>query len=139
MKRNMKDLPNLCLDDLHVGSRRSMYKSKRVNISSLTANRFTSLNEIQHKDLALAVNRLWRMADRLNCVSWNIRGMNKIDKERCIHETLNRIGVDLAILCETRINASLLAENISKVLRDFSQLSISDSHHGGRILLVWSP
>ncbi|XP_074293516.1 uncharacterized protein LOC141620581 [Silene latifolia] len=70
---------------------------------------------------------------------WNVRGMNKPNKQTEIKRLLGRNNVGLCGLFETKIKANN-GNNVRNLLCDsWSICTNSSLHHGGRIWLLWDP
>ncbi|XP_074301431.1 uncharacterized protein LOC141632819 [Silene latifolia] len=69
---------------------------------------------------------------------WNVRGMNRVSKQKAINFFLQNKGVGLFGLLETKIKSNAF----HKVVNNFNNWSISTNsgyHNGGRIWILWQP
>ncbi|KAL9246166.1 hypothetical protein vseg_019736 [Gypsophila vaccaria] len=69
---------------------------------------------------------------------WNVRGMNRVQKQKDINFFLHNKEVELFGLLETKIKSSALSKSYSS----FNSWSISTNsgyHNGGRIWILWKP
>ncbi|KAL9239084.1 hypothetical protein vseg_013436 [Gypsophila vaccaria] len=69
---------------------------------------------------------------------WNVRGMNRVQKQKDINFFLHNKEVGLFGLLETKIKSSALTKTYSS----FNSWSISTNsgyHNGGRIWILWKP
>ncbi|XP_074314235.1 uncharacterized protein LOC141649444 [Silene latifolia] len=69
---------------------------------------------------------------------WNVRGMNRVGKQKAINFFLQHKNINLFGLLETKIKS----RGLKNVFNNFNNWSISTNnghHNGGRIWIVWQP
>ena len=75
--------------------------------------------------------------DKLLC--WNVRGLNKLAKQKMVKKLIEYQGVGLVWLQETRVKASKLGALYLNVFQGWCFTSNLALHKGGRIVVAWNP
>ncbi|XP_074300469.1 uncharacterized protein LOC141631740 [Silene latifolia] len=84
----------------------------------------------------VALTLLFNLMDKIGF--WNVRGMNRVNKQKFINFFMQNKGVGLFGLLETKIKSKA----ISKIINNFNNLCISTNngyHNNGRIWILWDP
>ncbi|XP_074320900.1 uncharacterized protein LOC141657531 [Silene latifolia] len=70
---------------------------------------------------------------------WNVRGLNREEKQKFVNNFLHKNKVAVFGLLETKIKASNKNKSMYRVFQDWSLTSNNNKHPGGRIIVLWNP
>lgn len=68
---------------------------------------------------------------------WNVRGFNKITKHSVVRSWINNGSFQFGCLLETRVKEKKSSKIISSVFQEWDVITNYESHHLGRIWVVW--
>ncbi|KAL1199939.1 hypothetical protein V5N11_018346 [Cardamine amara subsp. amara] len=74
----------------------------------------------------------------MSCFFWNIRGLNKKNKQKVIRDWIRSNSFQFGCLLETKLKQNRAESVASSVFQDWSMVSNYESHRFGRIWVVWS-
>ncbi|XP_062085454.1 uncharacterized protein LOC133791548 [Humulus lupulus] len=72
-------------------------------------------------------------------ISWNVRGLNKTNKQIKVKKLINNKKISLVGLLETRVRAQNMGALFLRIFRDWCFTSNSAWHNNGRIIVAWDP
>ncbi|XP_074291299.1 uncharacterized protein LOC141618079 [Silene latifolia] len=70
---------------------------------------------------------------------WNVRGLNREEKQKFVNSFLHKNKVAVFGLLETKIKASNKNKTMYRVFQDWSLTSNNNKHPEGRIIVLWKP
>ena len=71
------------------------------------------------------------------CLVWNVRGLNRPQKQREVYNFLCKNKIGIAYLVETKLKNERFADLYTNVFQDWHVTSNFAVCKGGRILVVW--
>jgi hypothetical protein len=75
----------------------------------------------------------------MKIVTWNIRGLNDLSKQREIRSLVKRLHIHLFCLIETKVKSDKSVKIQGDIFPGWGFISNYEYHHLGRIWVCWDP
>lgn len=75
----------------------------------------------------------------MNVITWNVRGINKIYKQKEVKKFIQKNDVGLIVILENRVKEKNVSKTIMKIANNWGWCANYSHSDKGRIWVMWDP